>query len=199
MLVSWLESVCLHSKLTLGFGRPIQTYSGQATLKPNLPDAGEHAIIYTGSKIPNEHSYVAIDGTTVYERLEKRPVRVKSEQPDKEGQLDPKSRLNYGKIYTVEHYVRVLKIGIVHPESLATLRENSPYKRTTPVEKGTTKPPPQRSSGSGSTSKGNSSHGRGHSSGDPKKKRPGSQQQSRKSFSDQNAILEPIPRAQLHQ
>jgi len=95
----------------------------------------EHTIIYTGSTIPPEHSRQAIDGTMVYERLVKRPIRVESERADAEGQLDPRARLNYSKIYTVEHYVRILNIGIVHPNSLATLREDSPYRRDRPTAK----------------------------------------------------------------
>jgi len=39
-----------------------------------------------------------------------------------EGQkLDPMSRLNYKKIYTVEHNVKVMGVGRVTKESLAAL------------------------------------------------------------------------------
>jgi hypothetical protein len=114
---------------------PIQTYSGQATLKPNLPDRHQHAIIYTSKHCPQECSYKAEDGTIVWEELSKDPIKVRGEQEGPEGELEPESRLNYSKIYTVENYVRVLNIGMVDTNSLPSLRRNSMIYRETPVEK----------------------------------------------------------------
>jgi len=125
--------------LTFLSHNPIQTYSGQATLKPNLLDAEQHAIIYTGFTIPPEYFYVTVHGDRVSERLTKRPIRVKSEQPDAEGTLDPLSRLNYGKIYTVEHYVRVLNIGMVHRDSMKILGEDCVWRRAAAVPRAKTK------------------------------------------------------------
>jgi hypothetical protein len=135
------------------FVRPIQTYSGQATFKPNLPDRNQHAIIHTSKHCPEELSYKADDGTIVWEELSKDPIRVNSEQKGPEGQLEPASRLNYSKIYTVEHYVRVLNIGMVDKDSLASLQRNSMISRGTPAEK-PTQHPPRSNSGHQSRSKG---------------------------------------------
>ncbi|KAF7953029.1 hypothetical protein EAE96_006251 [Botrytis aclada] len=103
---------------------PIYTYSGQATLKPNLPAPHSHAIIYTSPVCPNEHYYVTNDGCLKYENLVMSPIRVDSEQDDISGQLHPSSRLNYGRVYTVEHYARVFIIGMVTSESMDTFKEN---------------------------------------------------------------------------
>lgn len=115
--------------------RPIQTYSGQATLKPNLPERQQHAIIHTSKRCPDPYSYTAGDGTIVEEQLDKDPIKVRSEQRGPEGDLDPLSRLNYSKIYTVENFVRVLNIGIVEKQSLPSLWRNSMIFRDTPAEK----------------------------------------------------------------
>jgi hypothetical protein len=69
--------------------------------------------------------YEAEDGRIVAERLTKDPIRVDSERDDAEGELKPESRLNYSKIYTVENYVRVLNIGMVHRNSMESLLANS--------------------------------------------------------------------------
>ena len=105
--------------------RPIQTYSGRGTLKDRLPDAKQHAIIYTGTEVPDLEYYTAADGRLVVEDLEKDPIQVVSEETYKEAHLLPASRLNYSKIYTVENYVRVLNIGMVHRNSIPSLLENS--------------------------------------------------------------------------
>ena len=76
-----------------------------------------------------------------------------SEQEGSEGQLEPESRLNYSKIYTVENYVRVLNIGMVDKDSLASLRRNSMISRGTPAEK-PTQHPPRTDSGHQSRSRG---------------------------------------------
>ncbi|KAE9367982.1 hypothetical protein N431DRAFT_561801 [Stipitochalara longipes BDJ] len=135
---------------------PIQTYSGQATLKYNLPDRKQHAIIYTSRECPKEYSYKAKDGSTVREGLVKDPIRVQSEQDGPEGRLHPLSRLNYSKIYTVENYVRVLNIGMVHKDYISSLWRNSMIYRATPAEKPTKHP-----SRSGSSSHHHSSKGKG--------------------------------------
>jgi hypothetical protein len=105
--------------------RPIHTYYGQATFKPNLRNRQQHAIIYTGKHVPEEQRYITDDGTEVFENLSKNPIRVTSEQNGPEGVLNPASRINYSKIYTVEDYVRVLNIGVVHADSIETLRRSS--------------------------------------------------------------------------
>jgi hypothetical protein len=102
---------------------PIHTYNGYATLKRNLPNPHEHAIIYTSNKPPNPHWYQDDDGTRHVEKLKKDPIKVLSEQRGPDGDLDPRSRLNYGKVYTVEKDCRVLKVGMV--ENISDLLKNA--------------------------------------------------------------------------
>jgi len=125
--------------LSVGHGNticsPIHTYNGQATWKPNLPDRMQHAIIYTSEKAPPEHMFQAPDKTLVPENLIKDAIKVKSEHKGPEGHLDPLSRINYSKIYTVENYVRVLNIGVVVESSIPSLLHSSFVKpRASPVE-----------------------------------------------------------------
>jgi hypothetical protein len=67
--------------------RPIHTYSGQATLKYNLPEPRQHAIIYTSASPPPEHFYTLDNGTVVSENLTKSPIKVVREQQGPEGGL----------------------------------------------------------------------------------------------------------------
>jgi hypothetical protein len=60
-----------------------------------------------------------IDGE---QKLTKRPIRIKPLTP--RDQLDPRSRLNYAKIYTVEYNVKVCFIGSVHEDSQKYLKRN---------------------------------------------------------------------------
>jgi hypothetical protein len=108
--------------------RPINTYGGQATLKPKLPERQQHAIIYTSEQVPEELSYKAPDGTIMRECLVKSPIKVIPERVDADGQfysLHPASRINYSKIYTVENYVRVLNIGKVDKNSHQSFLDDS--------------------------------------------------------------------------
>jgi hypothetical protein len=71
----------------------------------------------------------------VKENLSKDPIKVRQEQQAIEGDLGTMSRINYSKIYTVEHYVKVLNIGMVEVKSLPTLIRNSHVRRADPIEK----------------------------------------------------------------
>lgn len=101
---------------------PIHSYGGQATLKPNLPEPEQHAMIYTSPNPPEEHCLYDSDGKVVArEALSKDPIRVRQELNDEQGDLGCFSRINYAKIYTVEKYVRILNIGKVHEDSMDSL------------------------------------------------------------------------------
>jgi hypothetical protein len=113
---------------SLFIDRAIHTYAGRATLKPNLPDPQQHAVIYTGTQCPQAHSEVMSDGTVIYEELALDPIRVNSEQMSSEGTLSPLSRVNFSKIYTVEKNLRVLNIGVICKECIPILEANSPLK-----------------------------------------------------------------------
>jgi hypothetical protein len=82
------------------------TYGNRGTAKPGV-DAEDHAIIYTGSEIPRE-----LPGEP---KLLKKPIRVKLNS--RREKLRPESRINFAKIYTVEHNVKVSFIGEIHEDS----------------------------------------------------------------------------------
>jgi hypothetical protein len=84
---------------------PILTYQYQGTSKWGVKRE-EHAIIYTG-----EYPPYPIDGE---DDLTKGAIRVIPRTP--RDKLDPASRVNYAKIYTVEHNVKVQFIGSIAPE-----------------------------------------------------------------------------------
>ncbi|PQE22091.1 heterokaryon incompatibility protein [Rutstroemia sp. NJR-2017a BVV2] len=94
---------------------PVHTYGGQGTLKPRL-NAEEHAVIYVkGTKpmVQKEEEMTVEPFPVIVENFDDNDCKV----------LHPMSRINLGKIYTVEHYSRVLKIGRVDPEHLVRLRQ----------------------------------------------------------------------------
>jgi hypothetical protein len=67
----------------------------------------DHAIIYTGPNPPRE-----VEGEAP---LRLRPIQVIPKTP--RDKLEKESRINYAKIYTVEHNVKVHFIGHVAPSS----------------------------------------------------------------------------------
>lgn len=75
------------------------------------------------------------------ENLRKDPIKVKSEQSGPDGDLGTSSRLNYSKIYTVEHYVRVRNIGMVDKSSIEALKKSSFVKPKDSPEKPRKHPP----------------------------------------------------------
>ncbi|KAB8301554.1 hypothetical protein EYC80_003399 [Monilinia laxa] len=93
---------------------PIMSYEGRATTKPGV-HAEDHAIIHTTSNarlVPNENGNQMIF----------RPVKVIPES--KRHWLDPASRINYAKVYTVEYNVKVWFIGHVDRDSESTVKES---------------------------------------------------------------------------
>ena len=95
--------LCIHltTRITNLIFSPILTYQRQGTGKSGVLSQ-DHAIIYTGNDIPplmQGESDSSLRG----------PIRVEPRTP--RDKLDPASRLNYSKIYTVEHNVKVKFIG----------------------------------------------------------------------------------------
>lgn len=91
------------------------TYGGQGTLKRGVhPDC--HAIIYTSKSPEMKHG----------ERITKKPVKMDPMTP--RDKLDPASRINYAKVYTVEHNVKVYFVGKVvdkHEQRVVTDYNNT--------------------------------------------------------------------------
>ncbi|KAL2809403.1 hypothetical protein BJX63DRAFT_405743 [Aspergillus granulosus] len=83
----------------------ISTYGGRGLAKPGV-DPSKHTIVYMRDTQPTRSSR---------ERgIVKEPLMVEPERLDES--LDSMSRLNFGKIYTVEHNVKVLPIGKIADE-----------------------------------------------------------------------------------
>lgn len=83
--------------------RPILTYGGQGTTKyGSHPE--DHAVIYSSKEGGPQYLYNET-------KIIKKPIRCDIKQPEEK--LDPASRLNYAKLYTVEHNVKVMFIGRV--------------------------------------------------------------------------------------
>ncbi|KAH7068392.1 hypothetical protein BKA63DRAFT_113414 [Paraphoma chrysanthemicola] len=88
----------------------INTYGGQGTTKTGLNPRDHAAVIPAGGRFI-EH--------TKGEQLDKEPIEIKIE--DQEIEIDPMSRINFAKPYTVEHNVKIRNIGRVFGESVGCL------------------------------------------------------------------------------
>jgi hypothetical protein len=95
--------------------RPINTYKGQGVTRPGFSqeDKSAHCIIYmTDTRpycLPEEEKYLAA----------KKPIAVERASGDQK--LDPMSRLNFRKVYTIEHNVKAMAVGQVTKDSLPLL------------------------------------------------------------------------------
>ena len=79
--------------------RRISTNSGRGAAKPGL-DQREHSVIYTGDepeKLPTETKIV------------KRAIQVIP--VDDEQEFDPRSRVNFGMTFPVQHNIRLMSVG----------------------------------------------------------------------------------------
>ncbi|RFU31079.1 hypothetical protein B7463_g5257, partial [Scytalidium lignicola] len=93
---------------------PILTYGGRGTAKPGVkPEL--HSQVYSSKHVPG-----LLKGETP--GALQSPIRIKVDS-DK-NKLDEASRLNYSKIYTVEHNVKVVFIGEVDKGHMTKLRGN---------------------------------------------------------------------------
>jgi hypothetical protein len=91
---------------------PILTYGGQATAKHGVKPQ-DHCIIYTRGNHPKDWKPTEVPGE---QKLKNKAIQVDPSHP-RYGLLDPESRLNYAKVYTVEHNVKVFFVGYVHKDS----------------------------------------------------------------------------------
>lgn len=109
-LCMYVYDVSTHKAAADRSGSPILTYSGKGAGKKGV-DQKAHAIIYTGSQPPEKLS------TEV--GMNKSPIRVLPCRADEK--LDPVSRVNMGKMFTVEWNTKVKDIGQVEKASLVKL------------------------------------------------------------------------------
>lgn len=83
---------------------PILTYGYQGVLKPGIHPE-DHAVVYSSRR---EGPYILKGEEGL---MTKDPIRIEMDNPSE--RLDPLTRLNYAKLYTVEHNVKVFFIGRV--------------------------------------------------------------------------------------
>ena len=83
------------------------TYGGQGTSKPGI-EASSHAIAYMSNSHPGR--LPSETGMT------KQPICIDPASPDQK--LDLTTRINFARVYTVEHNVKVMDIGIVAESSM---------------------------------------------------------------------------------
>ncbi|KFZ06908.1 hypothetical protein V501_06942 [Pseudogymnoascus sp. VKM F-4519 (FW-2642)] len=112
---------------------PVLTYGGRGTAKPGVK-AAHHAIIFTESKKDNRSIKRPPRETKPEKKLANAPICV--ELMNRRNQLDAMSRLNYAKVYTVEHNVKVCFIGRIHKDSVKEFKAT--YKR---IQKDVDSPP----------------------------------------------------------
>jgi hypothetical protein len=99
--------------------RSISTYSGQGVAKAGVR--------------PSDHAIIHMAGTRPQLRVNeppmtKEPLTVTPASPDEK--LDVMSRINFGKIYTVEYNVKIKEVGMLRGESKRRLIQYSNYELT---------------------------------------------------------------------
>ncbi|KAH7312918.1 hypothetical protein BKA65DRAFT_467197 [Rhexocercosporidium sp. MPI-PUGE-AT-0058] len=99
-----------HSCLCL----PLYTYGGQGVSKPDVRTQDHVAIqICTNDRPSTPH--------LTNEDSEKPSLGMIIEDHDEH--LDPKTRINFGQVFTVQHNLKVAKVGRIHPGDLKRLNE----------------------------------------------------------------------------
>jgi hypothetical protein len=102
-------------QLTPNTSSPINTYGGQGLTKNGLStkEIEKHTIIYMAGTNPNALPQEHQRG------LVKEPIAVNPASHDQK--LKAMSRLNFGKLYTVEHNIRAMNVGMVTKDSMPNL------------------------------------------------------------------------------
>jgi hypothetical protein len=113
------QCYCPGDWLVLTKARTIQTYGNRGVAKPGTTKC-YHSIIHTSSAPPAPKSNEAPDVASG-ERPMLNPIRVRPRK--RTDKMDPMSRLNYSKMYTVEHNVKVYDFGTVHENFLHVFKK----------------------------------------------------------------------------
>ncbi|KAK3075500.1 hypothetical protein LTR53_001117 [Teratosphaeriaceae sp. CCFEE 6253] len=96
---------------------PIVTYSSQGVSKSGIVKFN-HSIIYTGATAPqplrDEYPRKGEEGM--------RPTAIRVVPDDRGEMLDSSSRIDYAKVHTIHHNIKVAPFGVVHPASLEPLQ-----------------------------------------------------------------------------
>ncbi|KAH7385006.1 hypothetical protein BKA64DRAFT_748480 [Cadophora sp. MPI-SDFR-AT-0126] len=99
-----------HSCLCL----PLYTYGGQGSLKPDVRAQDHVAVrISTNDPPPTPRS--------TEEDSQKTPLGIIVE--DSEEKIDPMTRINFGQVFTIQHNLKVAKVGRIHPTDIERLNK----------------------------------------------------------------------------
>jgi hypothetical protein len=97
----------IHSCLCL----PLYTYGGQGTTKSDVRSQ-DHALVYSS----DQQAPPSPSGDEV---LEKEPFAIVVEDPTE--QIDAMTRMNFSQVYTIQHNVKVAKVGRIAKDQLDRL------------------------------------------------------------------------------
>ena len=95
---------------------PIMTYGKRGVGKPGVVKS-EHSIVHT-SKVPPDP---LPEEAPRRDEAGMRPQAVRVDADDPKQKLDEVSRLDYGKIHTIQHNIKVKSFGKVNPKSMNAL------------------------------------------------------------------------------
>ncbi|KAK5156872.1 hypothetical protein LTS14_004389 [Recurvomyces mirabilis] len=98
---------------------PIATYGNKGVAKRSGVKKADHAIIYTGQTPPRPMESEAP------QRGEQgmQPVAIRVVPDNPVDKLDPASRLDFGKIHTIQHNIKVRQLGMIHDNSIRALMQ----------------------------------------------------------------------------
>jgi hypothetical protein len=98
---------------------PVATYGKQGVGKPGVVKS-EHCVIYTGSQPPQ----ISQQEIPSMEEGAMRTPALKLDPSDPTEKLDPMSRVDFGKVYTIAHAVMVKSLGSLGSRSIGTLKSH---------------------------------------------------------------------------
>jgi hypothetical protein len=90
---------------------PLNTFSHQGTEKDRIR-AEDYAAVYSMGGKPQ---------TGAFEKMTKQPFPIIIEDPKE--RIDPMSRLNFGQVHTIQHNLKVLRMGRIPDEYLSLLNK----------------------------------------------------------------------------
>lgn len=88
------------------------SYGTKGVAKPSTKKS-EHGIVYIGKSPPEPSTHEM--PRSGEQGMQQMAIRIDPDSSDEH--LEPSSRLNYGKVYTVEHNIKVRNIGMVNRDS----------------------------------------------------------------------------------
>lgn len=107
-------------KIVLTEPSAISTYGSQGVAKRGVQKS-DHAIVYSGRAPPADIPRADEMPSRQEQGKGMRPQRIRVDMADRTDALDPMSRLNFGKVYTIEHNVKVRDVGMVNTNSMSDL------------------------------------------------------------------------------